>query len=311
VTELELVVVAVDDRIPDVRAVTLARADGGALPPYPAGSHLVVECGHVLNAYSLTGDGLAPTSYSISVLLCPNGSGGSTWLHRELCVGDTVLARGPRSAFAPVLRARRHLLVAAGIGITPMVSHLRSARRWGREVELLYVHRPGRAAHVVDVETLADDAAIFTDRDSFTAALTRALADQPLGTHLYVCGPTSFMDDVTARAVDVGWPASRVHVEHFGTDAFDPGDPFDVHLSVTGDTFTVESGVSLLTALLERGVDVPNLCRRGVCGECRVTVGAGEILHRDLYLSERERATGEAIMCCVSRAVGTRLELVL
>jgi len=311
VTELELVVVAVDDRMPDVRAVTLARADGGPLPPYPAGSHLVVECGPALNAYSLTGDGLAPTSYSISVLLCPNGSGGSTWLHRELRVGDTILARGPRSAFAPVLQATRHLLVAAGIGITPMVSHLRSARRWGREVELLYVHRPGRGAHVGDVETLADDAAIFTDRESFTAALTRALTNQPLGTHLYLCGPTSFMDDVTARAVDLGWPASRVHVEHFGIDAFDPGEPFEVHLSNTDDAFTVESGVSLLTALLARGVDVPNLCRRGVCGECRITVAAGEILHRDLYLNERERAAGESMMCCVSRAAGTRLELSL
>ena len=310
-TELELVVVAVDDRMPDVRALTLARSDRGPLPPFPPGSHLVLECGPVLNAYSLTGDGLAPTSYTISVLLCPNGSGGSRWLHRELRVGDTVLARGPRSAFAPVLRATRHLLVAAGIGITPMVSHLRSARRWGRDVELLYVHRPARGAHVDDVRTLTDDAAIFTDRDTFTVALTRALANQPLGTHLYVCGPTSFMDDVTSRAVDWGWPASRVHVEHFGTDAFDPGEPFDVHLGVTGDTFTVESGVSLLTALLARGVDVPNLCRRGVCGECRITVAAGEILHRDLYLSERERATGESMMCCVSRAAGTRLELSL
>ncbi|GAB7069279.1 PDR/VanB family oxidoreductase [Mycolicibacterium hodleri] len=310
-TDLHLVVVAVDERIPGIRSLTLARPDGGPLPSFTPGSHLVVRCGPVLNAYSLTGDGATPTSYSISVLLCPNGSGGSRWLHHEVRPGDVIAARGPRSAFAPVLSARRHLLVAAGIGITPMVSHLRSARRWGRDVQLLYVHRRDRGAHVEEVEALADDATIFTDRESFTTATEHALANQPLGTHLYVCGPASFMAEVTARATDWGWPASRVHVEHFGTDAFDPGEPFEVHLSATGATFTVESGVSLLAALLARGVDVPNLCRQGVCGECRIGVAAGGILHRDLYLSERERAAGESMMCCVSRAAGPRLELAL
>jgi ferredoxin len=119
------------------------------------------------------------------------------------------------------------------------------------------------------------------------------------------------MAEVTARAADWGWPASRVHVEHFGIDAFDPGEPFEVHLRETGDTFTVASGVSLLAALLARGVDVPNMCRQGVCGECRIGVAAGGILHRDLYLSERERAAGESMMCCVSRSAGPRLELAL
>jgi ferredoxin-NADP reductase len=311
VTELELVVLAVDDRIPGIRALTLARADGGPLPSFTPGSHLVVECGTVVNAYSLTGDGAAPRTYEISVLECPNGSGGSQWIHRELRTGDTIVARAPRSAFAPVLRATRHLLVAAGIGITPMVSHLRSAQRWGREVELLYVHREGRGAHVEDITTLTENASTFTDRRSFSTALNHALASQPLGTHLYVCGPTQFMAEVTALATEVGWPASRVHVEHFGTAAFDPGEPFEVHLRTTGDSFTVGSGVSLLAALLARGHDVDNLCRQGVCGECRITVAGGEILHRDLYLTERERATGESMMCCVSRAAGDRLELAL
>ncbi|TPG37241.1 PDR/VanB family oxidoreductase [Mycolicibacterium hodleri] len=308
---LELVVIAIDDRVPGIRALTLARGDGAPLPSFTPGSHLVVECGPVVNAYSLTGDGIAPTTYAISVLRCAEGSGGSRWIHGELRVGDPIFAREPRSAFAPVLRASRHLLVAAGIGITPMVSHLRSARRWGRPVELLYVHREGRGAHVDDVDALADDATVVTDRAAFARALDRALARQPLGTHAYVCGPTSFMDEVTTRAAELGWPPSRVHVEHFGTEAFDPGEPFEVHLSTTGDSFTVESGVSLLEALQARGHDVPNLCRQGVCGECRITVTAGEIRHRDLYLSEQEQATGESLMCCVSRAAGDRLELAL
>ncbi|MEU0496018.1 PDR/VanB family oxidoreductase [Mycobacterium sp. NPDC006124] len=308
--ELRLEVVAVDDRLPGVRSLTLARSGGGPLPSFVPGSHLVVECGPVRNAYSLTGDGAAPHTYSISVLLCANGSGGSSWIHR-LRVGDPIAASGPRSAFPPVLSATRHLLVAAGIGITPIVSHLRSARRWNREVELLYVHRSDRGAHVADVEALAGHASVFTERETFTAAVDVALRRQPLGTHLYLCGPTPFMAEVTAAATALGWPPSRVHVEHFGTDVFDPGKPFDVHLRTTGDTFTVDPGVSLLEVLLARGVDVPNLCRRGVCGECRVGVAAGDVLHRDLFLGDRERAAGDSMMCCVSRAAGARLELTL
>jgi ferredoxin-NADP reductase len=305
-----LVVVAVDDRITGVRSLRLARRDEGPLPSFTPGSHLVVECGPVLNAYSLTNDGVAPSCYDISVLECPGGSGGSGWIHR-LHVGDAVATRAPRSAFPPVLRATRHLLVAAGIGITPMVSHLRSARRWGRAAELLYVHRPGRGAHVEDVAVLTGAAGIFTDRGAFTSELADALARQPLGTHLYVCGPTAFIADVTAMATDLGWPPSRVHVEHFGTDAFDPGEPFEVHLTLSGDRFTVDPGVSLLAALQARGHDVAHLCRQGVCGECRIAVTGGAILHRDLYLSEAERDTGDAMMCCVSRAAGERLELAL
>ncbi len=308
---LELTVVGVDDRIPGIRGLTLARRDGGPLPSFPPGSHLAIECGRVVNAYSLTGDGLAPTHYAISVLECPNGSGGSRWVH-QLRVGDTVAARTPRSGFAPVLRATKHLLVAAGIGITPMVSHLRSAHRWGREAELFYVHREGRGAHLDDVERLAAGAAAtFTDRGSFVAALGLALARQPLGTHLYVCGPGRFMADVTTLATDLGWPVSRIHLEHFGIAEFDPGLPFDVHLTATGDSFTVASGVSLLAALLARGHDIPNLCRQGVCGECRIGVTTGQVLHRDLFLTAAEREAGESLMCCVSRAAGDRLELAL
>lgn len=310
-SELELVVIAIDDQIPGVRAVTLARTDGGTLPPFTPGSHLVLDCGPVVNAYSLTGDGVSPTTYHISVLLCPNGFGGSAWVHHELRHGDTVLARTPRSAFPPVLLATRHLLVAAGIGITPMVSHLRSARRWGRDVELLYVHRAGRGAHLEEIHQLSDRASIFTERGTFLAALAGALAGQPMGTHLYVCGPEPFMTGVTARATELGWPESRIHVEHFGNAALDPGRPFEVHLAASGDSFTVDSGVSLLAALQARGYVVPNLCRQGVCGECRVAVTAGDVLHRDLFLTAEEKAIGASVMCCVSRAAGERLELVL
>ncbi|MBX7431434.1 PDR/VanB family oxidoreductase [Mycobacterium sp. Y57] len=289
--------------------------DGAPLPSFTPGSHIVVECGGTerrANAYSLTGDGIAPAAYVISVLRCPpesGGSGGSQWIHDELAVGDSVVTRPPRSAFAPVLRARRHLLVAAGIGITPMVSHLRSARLWGRDARLIYIHRPGRGAYLDQIGELADHTSIHTRRAEFTDELMAALADQPFGSHLYVCGPASFIESVTAAAAGFGWPASRVHIEHFGSAALDPGEPFDVHIASTGEEFTVESGVSLLEALESRGYDIANLCRQGVCGECRIPVARGAITHRDLFLGDAEKQAGESMMACVSRAGGESLEL--
>ena len=198
-------VVAIDDAVPGIRTLTLARPDREPLPSFTPGSHIVIEYDGGANAYSLTGETAAPREYAVSVLECPDGRGGSRWIHR-LSVGDTVAVREPRSAFPPVLRASRHLLIAAGIGITPMVSHLRSARRWGRDMQLLYIHREGRGAYVDEIKALTDHAGFFTDRAAFLAELTATLADSPFGTHGYICGPGQFIDDVVALAVDLGWP---------------------------------------------------------------------------------------------------------
>lgn len=299
---LLLDVVGVDDAVSGIRTLRLARPDRAPLPSFTPGSHLVVEYDGGANAYSLTGETSAPQEYTVSVLNRVDGRGGSRWIH-GLSVGDTVAARGPRSAFAPVLRARRHLLIAAGIGITPMVSHLRSARRWGRDARLLYIHRPGRGAHVDEIKALTDQARFFTDRAAFLAELAAALADSPFGTHAYICGPGVFIDDVVELATGFGWPASRIHVEHFGGELA-PGEPFEVELTHSGENFVVESGVSLLEALEAHGHAVPNMCRQGVCGQCRLPVRSGVVLHRDLYLTQAERDAGDAMMACVSRARG-------
>lgn len=312
-TALELVVTALDDPVPGVRSVTFSAADGSdVLPTYVPGSHLVVECGGRANAYSLTGDAVCPSTYSISVLRLDDGAGGSRWIHDELSVGDVVGARLPRSAFAPASKATRHLLVAGGIGVTPILSHVRAAEQWGREVQVLYAHREGRGAHVEELRDLAGDRLeAFTDQAGFVARLVTVLAEQPLGTHLYVCGPAAMMDHVLATAADLGWPQSRLHAERFGIDVLEPGDPFTVTLTESATKLDVPSGTSLLEALLAAGHDVPNLCRQGVCGECRIPVVGGTPLHRDLYLSDDEKKAADALMCCVSRADGPTLEVAL
>lgn len=312
-TALRLEVVAVADVTAGVRTVTFASADGAdELPTYVPGSHIVLDCGGRPNAYSLTGDSLGPATYEISVLRVADGAGGSRWVHDELAVGDVVEALVPHSGFAPIGRAVKHLLVAGGIGVTPILSHLRAAELWGREVQVLYAHRPGRGAHVAEVRALAGDGAeLFTDRAVFVDRLRVVLAHQPLGTHLYVCGPGPMMDMVLATAGELGWPPSRVHAEAFGIAALDPGAPFSVTLAPSGSTVEVPSGTSLLEALEAAGIQVPNRCRQGVCGECRLPVTAGAPLHRDLYLTDEEKRAGDAVMCCVSRADGPHLEVLL
>ncbi|ROO86211.1 ferredoxin-NADP reductase [Actinocorallia herbida] len=303
----ELVVRAAVDAAPRVRSLRLARPDGGPLPAYVPGSHLVVECDGARNAYSLTGSGAASDEYPVSVLLRPDGAGGSAWMHR-LRPGERVRASGPRSAFAPVATARRHLLVAGGIGITPLLSHVRSALAWDRDFRLLYGHRKGGAAHLAELRELCGDRLrTYTSRETLLAAATARLSAQPLGTHLYLCGPAGMIDAVRDLARVAGWPDGRVHIERFAGADLDPGAPFTARLRRSGRIVEVPSGVSLLDALERSGIAVPNLCRQGVCGECRIPLAAGRPEHRDLYLSAAERASGTALMCCVSR--GTELEL--
>ncbi|WP_171074605.1 PDR/VanB family oxidoreductase [Nonomuraea basaltis] len=308
--DMTLVVQDADLVANGIRSLRLGRPDGGPLPRYVPGSHLVVECGDGRrNAYSLTGSGTASTEYRISVLHKPDGRGGSSWMHR-VPVGDTVRVTAPRSAFAPVATARRHLLIAGGIGVTPLLSHTRAAAEWGRPFTLLYGYRPGAGAHLDELRELCGTRLReFPEQAPFIGALRQELRRQPLGTHVYVCGPGGLIDAVCEMARDAGWPDERVHAERFSADDLDPGVPFTARLARSGRAVGVPTGVSLLDALEKAGIAVPNMCRQGVCGECRVGVRTGRAEHRDLFLSAAERAAGDSVMCCVSRSLDEELEL--
>ncbi|TQS42124.1 PDR/VanB family oxidoreductase [Cryptosporangium phraense] len=301
-TRLDLVVRRSTEIVPGIREIEFRAPDGRPLPPHPPGSHLVLDCGPVGNAYSLTNTGF--DTYSIAVL---RRGEGSAYLH-GLRPGDRVAASTPRCEFAPVSTARKHLLIAGGIGITPVLAHVRDAERWHRDVELLYVHRPGAGAFADELAArLGPRLRRFPDRNAFGAGLAAALRDQPLGTHLYVCGPGGLLDRVLRDAAAAGWLPPRLHLERFVAAELDPGREFVARLARSDRDVVVPSGTSLLDALRGAGVDVPNLCRRGICGECRVPVLAGSPLHRDEYLADDERRS--AVMCCVSRAETDTLEL--
>jgi dimethylamine monooxygenase subunit B len=303
--EMSLAVAEITHPAGRVRTLHLRRPDGGTLPSFVPGSHVVLDCGDRRNAYSLTGPCLSPDAYTVSVLLRQDGdgevAGGSAFLHR-LEPGDVVAVSPPRSAFPPVAAARHHVFVAGGIGITPFLSHVRAAVDWGRSYELWYAHRPDFPAHAAELRSLCGDRLTEpANRRALQEAVRRIVVSQPLGTHLYVCGPAGLIDFVSTTAAEAGWPSERVHAERFSVTGLDPGEPFTVALRRSGMSVPVPSGVSLLDALAKAGVTVPNMCRQGVCGECRVKVLNGLPWHRDLFLSEVERAANADIMCCVSR----------
>lgn len=306
---LQLEVTNVSFQTESILSITFSDPSGEPLPSYVPGSHLVVQYGRGANAYSLTGSGSAPSEYTISVLRVEDGVGGSLAMHR-LAVGDRVQVSRPRSAFAPAATATHHLLVAAGIGITPVLSHARYAAEWGTAASLIYVHRPGAGAHVAEARELLGPALTeCTDRSSFQKVLTEKLMAQKLGTHLYVCGPAPFMDTVLGHARDLGWPKGLLHSEAFGAAELDEGQPFAVNLARSGMRLEVPAGVSLLETLENAGKSIPNMCRKGICGECSLSVLRGAPQHRDLYLTDQEKAANNTMMCCVSRSLDQELEL--
>lgn len=321
---LDLIVSEIAELSRGVRSFTLRDPLGRSLPSFAPGSSIAVHLGGGgRNSYSLTGSGRRPDHYSISVRLDDAGRGGSRWMH-GLSVGDEVAVSAPSSAFPPVLSARHHLLIAGGIGVTPILSHARAAAEWGRSFDVVYAFGEGGGAHRDELERLSGGRmTVCGSRAALHAHLASALLDQPLGAHLYVCGPVAMIDAVQAAARAAGWPEARIHAEAFAPPTLHPGEPFEARLLGLGRTIRVDSGVTLLEALLAENVPVPNLCRQGVCGECRVAVrapsdsrradarGPAGIDHRDSFLTDEEKDRGDCLMPCVSRPRGEILELEL
>lgn len=308
----ELVVLSAEPVTPQVTHFVFGDPAGRSLTSYEPGSHLIIQAGGKRNAYSLVGDGVNPRQYGISVLRHSTG-GGSQWLHTNLLVGSPVLVEGPRSMFSPDPTAKKLLLVAAGIGVTPVLSHARAAARWGRPAEVLYTYRTGAAAHLNDLRSLAAQGHLSlheaTGKRAGLELLRERLRVQPLGTHAYACGPPDMLESYSAEGLRAGWPSNRLHLERFEAPKQDPGSAFRVKIASTGQVLSVQPGVSLLQRLQKAGHNIPNLCRQGVCGECRIPVTSGTIEHRDLVLSAEEKGANNTMLCCVSRGKEIEVDL--
>jgi vanillate O-demethylase ferredoxin subunit len=315
--ELSARVRTVRDEAQDVRSFELVSADGRPLPSYAAGSHIDVHVAPgIVRQYSLCGDPADARCYQIAVKREPASRGGSQRMHEGVREGDTLAISAPRNNFALASEARHHLLVAGGIGITPLLSMARELARTGAEYSLVYFSRS--IAHTAFHAFLST--AEFRGRVSFhyalepeqvRAYLRKLLWSRPPDGHLYLCGPRPFMDLVETTAAPT-WPPSAVHLEYFAADPASlagPKDSFIVKLARHGGEFRIDEGRTIIEVLAEHGVTVDTSCEQGVCGTCLTGVLEGEPDHRDVFLTDAEKRSNDRMTVCVSRAKSARLVL--
>lgn len=291
------------------------RKDGERFPTFSAGAHTVVEMKGEdrtrLNPYSLMSDPENTDTYAISVRRDDEGRGGSLHMHKNVSVGDEMSITYPVNLFSLDLRAGKHLFLAGGIGITPFMAMINQLSRSNGNWELHYgVRTAALGSYAEDLQAANPGRVnVYQEDKGQMIALENLLSGQPLGTHIYVCGPKGMIDWVRDTAAKAGWPDENVHHEEFAAPK--PGAPFEVRLCKSDRTITVGEQESLLEALEREGVDAPFLCRGGACGQCETDVVSydGDFLHRDHWLDDDQRASGQKIMPCVSRFVGAKLEL--
>jgi vanillate monooxygenase ferredoxin subunit len=313
-TDIQVKVLRREAQAEGIDSFELAREDGSPLPAFSAGSHIDVHLpGGVIRQYSLCNDQGEQHRYRIAVLRDPASRGGSIAMHDKVKEGDLITISEPRNHF-PLEHAPHTLLLAGGIGITPLLCMAQRLRTAGGSFELHYCTRsPARTAFRDEVATFGDRATLhYDDGDAAQKLdLPAVLAAQPAGTRIYVCGPTGFIDFVVKTAKDKGWPADHVHLEYFGAAPQDTtGDrAFEVRLASSGKTYTIPADKSVTTALLEHGVEILVSCEQGVCGTCLTRVLEGECDHRDLYLTDAEREANDQFTPCCSRAKSSVLVL--
>ncbi|MGB7318965.1 MAG: PDR/VanB family oxidoreductase [Planktotalea sp.] len=311
-TTIQGKIIAVTPLSERITALRIAALDSNPLPAFDAGAHIAVSLPNgETRAYSLIcldGSNAAPLEYQIAVQREDNGQGGSRFMH-QLSVGDALTFGTPKNDF-PVDTNQPARLVAGGIGVTPMISMASALKAAGQDVSMIFAGRSkGDMAFRDELAALLGDAlTLHCDDESGLLDLDKALVD--LGAaHLYVCGPRAMLDAVRAKAQSAGIAADHIHFELFEAAAPEAGDsPFEVQIN-DGSIFTIPAGKSIIEVLEENDVDVMYDCQRGDCGICQCDVLDGVPDHRDVVLSEAERAAGDVMQICVSRSKTPRLVL--
>lgn len=292
-----------------------AKADT-VFPPFSAGSHIDLHLPNgLVRSYSLSNPCSDEGRYVVGVLNEPNSRGGSRYVHEQLRVGSTITISAPRNNFKLEEDAPHTVLLAGGIGVTPIWCMLQRLVKLDRSVELIYCARSEKeAAFTQAIKDLAGDKVKLTwhfDEEVGTHPdLSALLAGRDEGTYFYCCGPTPMLDNFEATCEVLGYENARI--ERFAAVEITEPQPegsYTVECRSSNKTFTINAGESILDVLNDAGMDLPHSCREGICGACETKVIEGEIQHRDGILSKREREAGNVMMICVSGCAGDHLVL--
>jgi vanillate O-demethylase ferredoxin subunit len=323
-TTLSLRVVEARDLNALIRLLRLRADDGAVLPGYTAGAHVRVQVTlpdgktdwrhySLINLSTDAGATSAPREYVIAVRREDDGRGGSRYMHTRVRPGDLLTVEPPKNEFALRAGDDGAVLIAGGIGITPLASMVAQRKAEGRPVRLHYAGRSrDLMAFLPELQgLLGADLRVHADAEAGAPLDVDALLDGCAGSdQLYVCGPKPLLDNVLAKTQARGWTHDRVHFELFTTPVAAVGDrAFELVLAQSGRCITVPANRTVLDCLIEHGCDPLFDCKRGECGVCSTAVIDGDIDHRDYFLSDAEKASGKVMQVCVSRSRGPRLVL--
>ena len=300
----------------DILSLELAAPDGAELPAFTAGAHIDLHLPNGLNrSYSLVNDPIERHRYVISVNREADGRGGSAFVHTRLQPGDTLEVTGPRNNFALVEDASEVLLIAGGIGITPLYCMIQRLERIGQPWQLFYAARSrNKAAYLSELLALetSNPGRVhlhFNDEHAgLPPHMAATVATASPDAHLYCCGPAPMLAAFLKATADR--PQSFVHVEYFSAahEAATQGG-YTVELARSRRSFHIPEGKTILNVLLDAGVSVDYSCEEGTCGTCETPVLEGEPDHRDSWLTPAERASGKTMMICCSGSRGGKLVL--
>ncbi len=316
-SELPVRVVRKAREAEDIATFELAAVDDRALPAFSAGSHIDVQLpGGLTRQYSLCNDPAESHRYLIGVLREVGSRGGSQAMHDGVQEGDVLHISAPKNHFPLAHEAAHSVLVAGGIGVTPILCMAERLAITGASFEMHYCSRsPGRTAFRDRIagSTFAPQVQFHFDDGSEGQKLQlhRLLSPVREGTHLYVCGPTGFMEWVLGAARSAGWPEAQLHYEYFGAEIVKSADDqgFEVQLASSGKVVTVAKEQTVVQALAAIGVEIATSCEQGVCGTCLTRILEGEPDHKDMYLTPEEQAANDQFTPCCSRARSARLVL--
>ncbi len=305
---LKLKVTGVEALTPEIKRIELSASDGDELPEFEAGAHVEVTTGEGLRrSFSLANDPKERGRYVLAVLRETEGAGGSAWMHDRVSVGDVLEAVPPLNNFRLAREADEHILIAGGIGITPLLSMGYRLRDLGARRTLHYCTKsPGQTAFTNEVKELFGDKLFFHfdgDDPAKGIKLDQVLGKRPLGAHLYICGPSGLLD--AARHAAAHWPEDTVHCELFQPrtgPARRTNESFEISLSRRKMILSVPEDKTILQVMRDNGIDGYSSCENGLCGTCRTRLLGGTAEHRDEVLTIKEKEENSAIMICISRA---------